>query len=258
MKKEKTKKDEVVVVAAINSEREVASVESFISQAIEKNLPVETMERLFALREKVKAERAKEAFVHAMSVFQGECPVIEKTKPVMNKDGVTIRYKYAPIDAIVEQIKVPLAKAGLAYTWTVKNEPGKITAIALITHQLGHSESSSFEIPIDQEGYMTAPQKVASALTFAKRYSLCNALGISTGDEDTDATDVGKESEAVSIKSKITFRLRTLGEKTETRELVEEAVKRLTTLELEEKNFEDIASRLQVLITEKNEDKKVS
>lgn len=233
------------------------SAEGLIAQAIEKGLGVETMERLFSLREKVKAEQAKEAFVQAMAGFQSECPVIEKTKKVMNKDGATVRYKYAPIDSIVEQIKKPLANHGLAYTWTVKNEVGKITAICKVTHKLGHSEESSFEIPIDSEGYMTAPQKVASALTFAKRYSLCNSLGISTGDEDTDATDVNKEKDAKSVKSKIAFRLKALKEKTGKKEEVAEAVKRLTNLELEEKNFEEIASRLQTIIEENNADKEI-
>jgi hypothetical protein len=45
-----------------NQKNEVAL---FISQAIEKGLPVETMDKLFALREKVKAEQAREAYVEA-------------------------------------------------------------------------------------------------------------------------------------------------------------------------------------------------
>ena len=67
------------------------SVNVLISQALTANVSVETMEKLFALREKVKAEQAKEAFVTAMSKFQEQCPTIEKTKKVMNKDGLTVR-----------------------------------------------------------------------------------------------------------------------------------------------------------------------
>ena len=126
-------KKETAIVEAKDS-----SVNSFISQAIAQGLPVETMEKLFTLREKVKAEQAKEAFVQAMADFQSECPVIEKKKKVMNKDGSTVRYKYAPLDSIVEQIRKPMAKYGLAYTWTVKNESGFITATAMITHKFGH------------------------------------------------------------------------------------------------------------------------
>lgn len=234
-------------------EKQDTSVELFISQAIAANVPVETLEKLFALREKVKAEKAKEEYVQALLVFQSECPVIEKTKKVFNKDGQTVRYKFAPLDSIVIQIKAPLSKAKLSYRWETKQEKGSVTAVCYVTHVLGHTESSDFTVDIDTEAFMTNPQKSASALTFAKRYSLCNALGISTGDEDTDATDVGKEKDAKSTKSKIIIRLRTLGQKTTTKEEVEKAVLSLTKLELVDKNFDEIASRLQILIDEKNE-----
>ena len=90
------------------------SVESFISQAISANVPMETLEKLFTLREKVKAEKAKEAYVAAMSDFQSQCPVIKKTKKVLNKDG-TLRYQYAPLESIVEQIKTPVKSNGFSY-----------------------------------------------------------------------------------------------------------------------------------------------
>lgn len=244
-------------VSVVKQKKSDTSVDAFIKQAITANVPVETMEKLFALREKVKAEQAKEAFVAALATFQSECPVIQKTKKVMNKDGVTVRYQFAPIDSIVEQIKKPLSKAKLSYTWTVKNEAAKVMAICKVTHVLGHSEESSFEIPIDPEGYMTAPQKVASALTFAKRYSLCNALGISTGDEDTDATDVGKNKEAKSVKSKIMFLLKELGEPLTPKAEVEAAILRLTKLEANDKNFEEILGRLEVLKNDKYEDPEI-
>jgi hypothetical protein len=152
-----------------------SSVETFISQAIAANVSVETLERLFGLREKVKAEQAREAFTQALADFQGNCPIIAKTKKVMNN-------------------------------------------------------------------------------TFAKRYALCNALGISTGDEDDDSLSTLKEKDAKSVKAKITLRLRTLGEKTETRQQVETAVERLTDLELEEKNYPEIAARLQTIIEENQAD----
>jgi hypothetical protein len=240
-----------------NNPKEKGEVAIFIEQAIEKGLPVETMEKLFALREKVKAEQAREAYVDALSLFQSQCPVIKKTKKVLNKDQRTVRYTYAPLDAIAEQIKKPLAQNGLSYSWEVQNQPGLIKATAKVTHRLGHSETSSFEVPIDKEGYMTEPQKYASALTFAKRYSLCDILGISTSDEDTDAVDVGKEKGAKSPKAKIVFLLRALESDTGTKEKVEEAVKSFTQLNLEEENYEEIVSRLEVLVRQKNEDSKV-
>lgn len=238
---------------AVSPIQENSSVEAIISQAVMANASVETMERLFALRKEVKAETAKEEFVKALGQFQQDCPIIEKTKAVLNKDGRTIRYKFAPIDSIVAQIKAPLDRAKLSYRWQTKTEGKSVTATCIVTHVLGHSESSDFAVDIDQEGYMSGPQKAASALTFAKRYSLCNALGISTGDEDDDATTARKESDAKSPKTKIITRLRTLGEKTETKEQIEEAVKRLAKLDLVAANFEEIVARLEVVITERHE-----
>jgi len=229
------------------------SVDSFISQAIAQNLPVETMERLFSLRKEVKAEMAKEEFTAALSGFQSECPVIEKTKKVLNKDGQSVRYMFAPIDSIVKQIQDPLGKFKFAYTWEVKNTPGFITAVCTITHALGHTQSSEFMIPIDTEGYMSAPQKYASALTFAKRYSLCNALGISTGDEDTDAVDVNKEKTAKSDKSKIMFLLKALKKDTSTKEAIELSVREISKLELNDENLSEIVERLEITVKENQE-----
>lgn len=229
------------------------SVDNFIQSAITNNAPIETLERLFALHKDVQAEKAKSAFVEAHAKFQSQCPVIEKTKIVLNKDGRTVRYKFAPLDAIVEQIKVPLANNGLAYTWTVANENGQMTAVCKVTHSMGHSEISAFSIPIDMDGYMTAPQKYASAQTFAKRYSLCNALGISTGDEDTDATDIEKEKTAKSDKSKIVFALRRLNKEGKTKEETVANIFELTQLEATEANTKEILSRLEVLVSEKEE-----
>lgn len=169
----------------IHESKDVDSVQTFISQAIDKNLPVETMEKLFSLMERAKESHAKSEYHYALSSFQAACPVIEKTKIVFDKSGKE-RYRFAPIDSIVEQIKKPLGDNGLSYTFTTGNKEGFIVAIVKITHVLGYSETSDFEIPIDKEAYMSKQQQYAAALTYAKRYALCNALGISTGDEDTD------------------------------------------------------------------------
>lgn len=192
-KTEKPTPTEVVVVDVRElpavQERENASVEGFIEKAIAQNVPVETLERLLAVRRELKADHAKEAFIAAMANFQRECPVIVKDKAVLDKYG-KLRYKYAPMDSIINQVREYIGKNGLSYTIDVTNEAGILTAVVKITHILGHSETSSFQVPIDKDGFMSAPQKYAAASTFAKRYALNNALGILTGDEDTDAADL--------------------------------------------------------------------
>ncbi|MDD5110852.1 MAG: ERF family protein [Patescibacteria group bacterium] len=202
MPTKKTTKAEVLKPVPVGSKalavRQQTSPEVLIAQAIEKGTPVETMERLLAMRRELRAEQAKEAYDRAMSAFQTECPTIEKTKKVLNKDK-SVRYSYAPIDKIVEQVRPLLQKHGFSYTIDAPVEHGFVTAICKVTHELGHSVTSSFKIPIDKDSYMTAPQKFASALTFGKRYAFCNAFGILTGDEDDD-TEAMQEAEELAKK----------------------------------------------------------
>lgn len=173
---------------------ETKAVNGFITEAIAKGLPVETMEKLFSLREKVKAEYAKEEFMKAMANFQKDCPVIEKTNPVKNKSGQVV-YHFANLGDIVTQVKKPLGDNGLSYDFVTEDLKDFLKVTCVVTHALGHSKSSSFQIPIGTEAYMTDVQKYGARVTFAKRYSFCNALGILTNDEDVD----GKEEETVQI-----------------------------------------------------------
>lgn len=252
MEKEKGKKKETTEVV-VQQPQQPSQVESFIEKAIAANAPVETLERLFALHQKVNEDRAKAAFVQALAEFQKECPVIEKTKKVMERDSQKVRYMYAPIDSIVTQVRELVSKHGFSYRWETKQEDNKITAVCILTHVLGHSESSAFTITSEESKFMSAPQSQASALTFAKRYTLCNVLGISTGEEDDDATTVKQERGARSPKARIVFLLKRLGYETTDAVVVKEAVMKHTQLELVEKNFEEIIGRLEIVVKEKEE-----
>jgi ERF superfamily len=162
------------------------SAEKLIAQAIEKNVPVETMERLLAMRTQLKGEYAEEQFNIAMANFQSECPTIKKTKIVCDKNNKP-RYSYAPLESIVEQVKSLLHKNELSYSLNVIQDEKMLGVVCRVTHSAGHAEESTFSVPIGSEQYMSDVQKYGARLTFAKRYAFCNAFGILTGDEDTDA-----------------------------------------------------------------------
>ena len=57
-------------------------IDSLIAQAIDKNVSVETLERLLIMRKELKAEYAKEQYDKDMASFQAECPIIMKNKYV--------------------------------------------------------------------------------------------------------------------------------------------------------------------------------
>lgn len=200
-KKAVVKAKPVQAVAKIPGE---LSLDDHIKLAISKGM-IETVERLLAIRRELKAEWARERFFKALSLFQKNCPIIVKSAAVNfeSKKGGRVKYNYAPLDVIVAEVKDSLEEYGFSYTITTQQDDHSVTAICNLHHTDGYSESTSFAIPIDQEAFMNAAQKVASALTYAKRYAFCNALGIMTGDIDDDARSLnGNGQQQESPKEK--------------------------------------------------------
>ena len=172
------------------------TAEALIAQGIDKGMPVETMERLLSMRRELKAEWAKEQYDQAMAAFQAECPTIKKTKSVKTKSGV-VAYKYAPIEAIVAQVKALLQRHGFSYTTRMELLPDGVKAIVTVKHTAGHHEDSPMQVPFGSKtDIMSQSQVAAAAQTFAKRYAFCNAFGILTGDEDTDAVPLPAQDNA--------------------------------------------------------------
>jgi hypothetical protein len=152
------------------------------------------------MRTQLKQEWAKEEYNRALSEFQARCPAIAKTKIVKDKHG-DVRYKYAPLESIIEQVKDLLHASGFSYTFNavyereiISDKGMKSGGAQIITctarHIAGWSEVAEFRSPIDWDAYMSDVQKQGSAMTFAKRYAFCSVFGIMTGDEDDDGQTV--------------------------------------------------------------------
>lgn len=178
----------------------VPSVSMLMQQAIDKGVPVETMERLLAMRRELKVEFAKEQYDKAMADFQADCPTIEKTKEVKTDAG-QVAYRYAPIETIVEQVKEPLKKHGFSYSVKQQMNEASVKVTCVVKHADGHSEEYDMEVPLgNKTRIMSDTQVVAAASTYAKRYAFCNAFGILTGDEDNDGKEVESKQNATQKK----------------------------------------------------------
>jgi hypothetical protein len=174
--------------------------EELIKEGFSKGLSVESLKELVAMKERLEKEWARKEFFNALAGFQKDVPAINKTKPVKSKDG-TIKYYYAPLDEIVKQVKDSLDKHGFSYTLKTRQDNGNMTATCEAHHVAGHTEPTEMTVPVGSD-YMSLQQQVGAALTFAKRYAFCDAFGIMTGDEDTDAVDTGTEKTATQSAAK--------------------------------------------------------
>lgn len=162
------------------------NIDALINLAVTNNVNVETLERLMAMRDKLKNEWAREQYFLNMAAFQKECPTIKKNKSVPTKSG-KIAYRYAPLEQIIKQVKPLLEKYGFSYTTKMELKPDGVKVVVISQHRYGHIEETPMEVPFGTKtDIMSQTQVVAAATTFAKRYAFINAFGIMTADNDND------------------------------------------------------------------------
>jgi hypothetical protein len=173
---------------AVKKER--TDIELLLSKAIDKNVSVETLEKLMTMRTQLKQEQAQEEYNRALSEFQQECPTIKKTKNGGETRSGKVAYKYAPLESIVEQVKELIAKHGFSYDIHTTMTEKTVKVFCTINHIGGYSKTNDVEFPLTTKTeIMSAPQVVAATLTYGKRYAFCDGFGILTGDEDNDAIE---------------------------------------------------------------------
>jgi len=165
------------------------TITALLTAAIDKKVPVETLEKLVALHERVADRLAAQEFADAMARFQAECPSIPKssTAKIVTKSGVSFSYNYAELDAIATIIRPILHKQGLSYSWDAKTENGVLCCVCTLRHVNGHAVTATFAAPVETSDRMSRSQNAGAALTYARRQALVQVLGLTTTDADTDA-----------------------------------------------------------------------
>lgn len=169
------------------------SPEDMIQTAIANGSSIDTLERLFSLRDRVRKERAEEDFNTALAKFQGAMVPIRKnrTATVKTRSGGTYSYKYADAAQIQKAIAATLAGCGLSYRFETPKVDDGFAIKFILSHISGHSRTTELFMPTnDRDTGMSNQQKVAEAITFGKRQALTAGLGIVTEGDDTDGNIV--------------------------------------------------------------------
>jgi hypothetical protein len=188
-------------VVAIPVERGMVEAESEIGGilrlAVERNVSIDTIERLVALKERADERTAAAEFNHALAAFQAECSSIPKTSraKITTKSGGQYEYSYAELDQIARTTRPLLTKHGLSYSWDSDLQGNKLVCTCTIRHVGGHAQAAKFCTVTDTISAMSDQQKVAAALTYARRQSLIQALGLTTTEKDTDGASEEKITE---------------------------------------------------------------
>lgn len=173
-----------------------ANIAQALQTAIERGMDAASIEKIVMLYERMTARHAAEEFAAALARFQQRCPPVPKNAraSVVSRTGSSYAYTYATLDQIAEHVRPYLASEGLSYTWDMVEDGSAITCTCTLRHANGHSVSASFRTSTETPAPLTGPQKIASALTYARRQSLVQVLGLTTCDADDDAAGARDET----------------------------------------------------------------
>jgi hypothetical protein len=165
------------------------SVAGMLQAVIDKGVTAENVaavEQIEKLYEHMQAKDAERDFAVAFNAMQSEIKGVKATKPVPNRDG-TVRYRFAPYEEIMEQVRPMLEKHGFSVAFSTDYAEGRLVKSCTLRHVNGHSQTNKFAVRIGS-GPPNASESQAdgAASTYAKRFALCDALNIII-ETDTDA-----------------------------------------------------------------------
>jgi hypothetical protein len=108
-------------------------------------------------------------------------------QPAKDGDNPFLKSRYVQLEGVVDAIDRALPDTGLAYTQDVVSEGNQVSVTTLIFHSSGQFiELGPLSVPVAKND----AQAFGSAETYARRYSLSAAFGI-TSDLDDDGTVAG-------------------------------------------------------------------
>ena len=124
-------------------------------------------------------------WAEAFTAAQAELPPIRKHHEanIPTKTGGSYSYTYADLNDILEVVRPVLNKHGLSIAQSPMSKEGQIGVATRIYHTSGHVENfGPLLLPAGGDA-----RSAGSAMTYARRYGLCAALGISPDDDDDGA-----------------------------------------------------------------------
>ena len=167
-----------------------------LAMAVSKDVDIEKMQALMAMEKDYRGEKAKSAYSAAIAKFAGmKAPIVKNTK---GKGPGGSSFQYAEYFQIVDTITPWLKKCDMSFDHqkdapVIENNRIVMQMVyCQIRHKEGHVERFPFPAIVDYrlDGKLSPVQLLQMAVTYAKRQSLCDGLGLSTEDDsalDADA-----------------------------------------------------------------------
>lgn len=116
-----------------------------------------------------------------------------KTAKVITKGGGSYSYSYADLPSILDEARKLLTQNKIFLIQGHADSNGKLNIVTRFVHESGEWIEDEMLMSQFESGQMNSAQEMGSVSTYGRRYHLCAMLGIA-GDEDTDTSEIGKNS----------------------------------------------------------------
>ena len=160
-------------------------------------LPVDKLERMLDMHERIMATQAKADFQAAFGRVQAQLEVVPKRGSFRRKDGSVTAY--AKIEDVVGMLHPLLVEHGFTRSTSCGNTPiaADLSGVPLtrytllLRHAGGHEEQHHLDVPITagKGGSMNVMQSIASTASYCEKHLLAKVFGFVTAD-DKDGADV--------------------------------------------------------------------
>ncbi|MFO1546579.1 ERF family protein [Lactiplantibacillus plantarum] len=138
------------------------------------NKPVETSRPELVVNYELKL-KMQTGYIKGLATFHQQVEPPSKNGYVKYQD-----YHYVKLEDLINSINKGLKDTGLAWLQDTKTEENAVSVRTIILHEDGYIYESSW-VTINTSG---KAQDIGSAMTYAKRYSLGTAFGVSSESDD--------------------------------------------------------------------------
>lgn len=180
--------------------------------------------------------------------------VVQKTMKAAKKDSTNpfFKSKYADLASVWDACRDELTNNGFSVCQTMEHTEQGAGLRTTLLHSSGQYMSGVLVLNPSKND----PQGIGSALTYARRYALAAIAGVVTEDDDGNAASRPVEAQAKQEATKQDpkkLKIKKLIDqidKPKTADGYADNIVKLTQLEPDDKNFDEIINRLSVIIEE--------
>jgi hypothetical protein len=169
--------------------------------ALNPDVPIEKMEKLLDIQERMMNKQAEIDFNIAFSDMQPELPTIQAKGKGHNSTT------YARKEDMNRLVNPVLKKYGFALSFSNRQEEGDIITVATLRHRSGHCEKTELRLKNDTSGSKNAVQAVGSSQSYGERYTMKSILNLTITDDETDDDAKAHDENATELQREIIARL---------------------------------------------------